>query len=342
MSQVAVSLFSGCMGLDLGLEAAGVRTAVAVENDPACQATIRANRPGVALFADARTVTGERLRAAAGGHVDILAGGPPCQSFSTIGASRSLNDDRGDLVGQFLRLLGEVNPRLFVFENVPGITSLGMQPDGRRPWPWLLGQFRGLGYAVNWWQLDAVNYGSPQRRARVIAMGAADGAAPPRPTPIPGVMTLRDAIGAMEQEPGECAHFTPKMAKMMTLVPPGGNWRSLPPGVREEAIGGANQKSGGLTSYYRRLSYDRPSPTLLTSPTQRGTTLCHPAVTRPLSVAEYARIQGFPDEWQFIGTMVQKYRMIGNAVPVPLGEAIGHSLSGNQVVSSEEEPLTLF
>jgi DNA (cytosine-5)-methyltransferase 1 len=183
MSQVAVSLFSGCMGFDLGLEAAGVRTAVAVENDPVCQDTIKANRPDVAIFGDARTVTGQQLRAAAGGHVDILAGGPPCQSFSTIGASRSLNDDRGDLVGQFLRLLGEVNPRLFVFENVPGITSLGMQPDGRRPWPWLLGQFRGLGYAVNWWQLNAVNYGSPQRRARVIAMGAADGAAPPRPHP---------------------------------------------------------------------------------------------------------------------------------------------------------------
>jgi DNA (cytosine-5)-methyltransferase 1 len=320
---VAVSLFSGCGGLDLGLELAGVHVAVCVENDLAAQATLKANRPGVVLFDDVRTVTGQQLRAAAGGHVDILAGGPPCQSFSTIGHRGSTTDERGQLLMDYLRILKQLRPECFVMENVNGILSSVRNDEPL--FPWLLTRLRKLGYNVAWWQLNAANYGSPQKRIRVVIAGSRTSQIR-QPQMRPGLATLREAILSLEANPGECARFTPRVAAVLERVPAGGDWRDLPTKIQNEAMGNANRKSGGLTSYYRRLSYDRPSPTLMTSPVQRATTLCHPVATRPLSIAEYARIQGFPDDWQFCGSTAAKYRQIGNAVPVQLAEAIGNIL----------------
>ena len=130
----------------------------------------------------------------------------------------------------------------------------------------------------------------------------------------------------MEFDQGECATLSEERLKFLKMVPEGGNWRDLPEDIIPIAMGGAYKSGGGKVGFYRRLSYDQPSPTVVTSPVQKATMMCHPTQNRPLSVKEYARIQQFPDDWVFTGTTAAKYRQIGNAVPVGLAEAIGKAV----------------
>ena len=138
--------------------------------------------------------------------------------------------------------------------------------------------------------------------------------------------TLRDAIGDLENAGGECGAFSEARLRYLQMVPEGGNWRDLPEDVAEQAMGGAYASGGGKVGFFRRLSYAQPSPTVVTSPVQKATMMCHPTQDRPLSVAEYTRIQPFPDEWIFAGSTAAKYKQIGNAVPVGLARAIGAML----------------
>ena len=137
---------------------------------------------------------------------------------------------------------------------------------------------------------------------------------------------MNDTIRDLENNCGECAAFSKDRLAYLRLVPEGGNWRDLPEDIRKEAMGGAYGSGGGKVGFYRRLSYSQPSPTLVTSPVQKATMMCHPTQDRPLSIREYARIQQFPDDWQFMGTSVAKYRQIGNAVPVGLALALGNAV----------------
>ena len=138
--------------------------------------------------------------------------------------------------------------------------------------------------------------------------------------------TLRSAISDLEANPGECASFSPDRLAFLRMVPEGGNWKNLSPDCVERAMGGAYNSGGGKVGFYRRLAYDTPSPTLVTSPVQKASMLCHPTEDRPLSVSEYARVQQFPDDWVFSGNMANKYRQIGNAVPIGLAKALGEAL----------------
>ena len=137
---------------------------------------------------------------------------------------------------------------------------------------------------------------------------------------------MRQAIKDLEDNPGECTHFSEERLKYLRLVPEGGNWRDLPENIVQAAMGGAYKSGGGKVGFYRRLSYSQPSPTVVTSPVQKATMMCHPTQDRPLSVREYARIQQFPDDWKITGTISNKYKQIGNAVPVGLAEAIGKAI----------------
>ena len=116
--------------------------------------------------------------------------------------------------------------------------------------------------------------------------------------------TLQDTIKDLEYDCGECAAFSKDRLAYLRLVPDGGNWRDLPEDIRKEAMGGAYGSGGGKVGFYRRLSYSQPSPTLVTSPVQKATMMCHPTQDRPLSIREYARIQQFPDDWEFMGTLL--------------------------------------
>jgi DNA (cytosine-5)-methyltransferase 1 len=316
----SLSLFSGCLGLDLGLEYAGIRTIAYVDKDPVCRQTIQLNRPDAVCFDDVfdpAVITYAQRR-----DVDIIVGGPPCQSFSTIGKRTFLKDDRGKAMLGFVRTIEQVRPKVFAMENVRGLMSAGNIVAQ------LVQRFTAAGYAVAYKLVNAADYGVPQLRQRFIMMGALHTSAPtmPKDTVVTRHRLLQDVISDLEKDPGVGASFSPAMQAVMARIPEGGNWRSLPSKLQNSAMGNANRDSGGLTSYYRRLSYTRPAPTLLTAPTQRATTLCHPRVTRPLSVAEYKRIQCFPDAWQLAGSITAQYRQLGNAVPVLLGRVIGAAL----------------
>lgn len=357
MDYPVVSLFSGAMGLDLGIEAAGLNVIVSQDIDPWCIKTMIANqRPYVA--GDIRQLLAEdpackfliQHTDVAPGEIFALVGGPPCQPFSTAGRRLSTNDPRGSLFIEFCKVIKQLQPRFFVMENVKGLLSAPIrQPlKDKDPDKWdpeempgsafavIKEAFNQLDYKIVFGLLDAVHYGVPQFRERLIIIGSRDNEEVFLPVPThfqfhqdPGYRwsTLRQTIGGIEHEPGPCATFSIERLNYLRMVPMGGNWRSLPPEVVREAMGGAYESGGGKVGFYRRLDYAQPSPTLVTSPVQKATMLCHPTQDRPLSLREYALIQQFPvPDWKIEGSINDCYRQIGNAVPVGLGKAIGQAL----------------
>lgn len=178
-------------------------------------------------------------------------------------------------------------------------------------------------------------YQVPQKRERLILIAIRNDIAQNVefhwPTPYHEVLTLRDAlyksvIYENDVPVSEGAQYPEKKKRVLAMVPQGGDWRNLPEEVAKDYMGGSWLLGGGKTGMARRLSLDEPSLTLTCSPCQKQTERCHPLETRPLSVREYARIQTFPDNWVFQGSMSDKYKQIGNAVPVNLAWAVGRSL----------------
>lgn len=340
-----VSLFSGAMGLDIGLMEAGLSVVVSQDFDKWCVETIRRNGH-VGVEGDIRKLLTDDpscdflLKPGKVRKEDVFAvvGGPPCQSFSTAGKRKGVNDERGSLYTQFIQTVETIRPRFFVMENVKGMASMPSDPDDKSSKPLLdviLAKFKSIGYHTVHGVLDAVHYGTPEFRERLVIIGSRDGEPVFLPAPThfhlhqnPGMRwrTLGDAIMDLQDTEMPCAKFSPNLLKYLAMVPEGGNWRSLPPNVVKAAMGGAYESGGGKVGFYRRLSYKEPAPTLVTSPIQKATVLCHPRENRPLSVREYARIQQFPDDWIFEGKVQDCYRQIGNAVPIPLGRSIGQML----------------
>jgi len=348
-----VSLFSGAMGLDLGLEKAGLRLAVAVECDPIAVATIKANKPRLGIIAKrienvstAEIKTAGKLKR--GDHV-VVVGGPSCQAFSTAGQRKSLEDPRGIMFQEFVRVVRELRPRFFIMENVPGLLSAAVKhrtlakrgPGNPKlksneelgsAFKRVVTAFEKLNYYVAFDILNAADYGVPQARERLVLIGSRNGERITFPTQthdrngkngLPTWTTLRSAIGDLTRRKHEYRPFRRLKARRLSRIPQGGNWRDLPKRMQVRAIGGAYKSWGGRTGFLRRLAWDKPSPALMTTPNGNATCLCHPTKTRPLSMTEYARIQQFPDSWRFSGSTTQKYRQIGNAVPVGLGRVLG-------------------
>jgi len=371
------SFFTGAMGLDLGFEQVGLPAQLAVEVEPIFCDTISVNRPGITVLQrDIATVSGQQLRRITGqgsSEIDLIIGGPPCQSFCPGGKRAALSDPRGNLILEYLRLVSELRPRFFVLENVANLVTAALRhrPIDQRPgrhWnlsiysanqPQLFpGQDQSttphldddelsgsaikflfetavadLGYTVSFGVLDSSEFGAPQKRHRFVMIGARDGKAPRLPTPTHGpgnehaCVTVKDAIADLALEPGQGSQYTDGVRQVFDLVPPGGNWRSLPQEIAKSAMGERSYAAGGgKTGFFRRLSWDEPSPTITGAANRKGSALCHPDASRPLSVRECARLQGFPDEWIFTGSMARQYKQIGNAVPVALGAAVGSVL----------------
>lgn len=338
-----ISLFSGCGGLDLGLEAAGLPPAsLYVELDQACVDTIRANRPDARIVqADLSKLSGADLLRVAGlaSRPRLITGGPPCQAFSTMGRRQGLADPRGRLVFHFARVVGELKPDVFLMENVRGLLSMPLAPG--LPKGTLLdalrADFRTNGYRVDVFVVNAVNYGCPQIRERVFLVGNREGyvAEFPQPTHsnrpadgLPPFRTLGDAIGPGFVDPDpDLMNFSPRKLKYLEMIPPGGNWRSMPVDVQKESMGKAWGLKGGRSATWRRLHFGQPCPTVVTMPNHMSTSMCHPAETRALTVGECAAVQEFPSTWSFRGTTSEKYRQIGNAVPVRLAEQAGRAVA---------------
>ena len=348
-----ISLFSGALGLDLGLEASGFEVRVAVECNKFAVDTIKANRPNLPLIPnkleDASTediLTAAKLKV---GEATLVTGGPSCQPFSTAGRRGSVDDPRGVMFHEFLRVVREARPKFFVMENVRGVMSAAIkhrQLKDRGPgtahltpdeelgsaFVEILKALKRTGYYIVFGLVNAADYGVPQMRHRLLFIGSRDGHAVALPrcthnengtSGMPRWRTLSDAFKGLKETAPEYHELTPRNRKYLSLVPEGGNWRDLPVGLQKEALRGAFTSWGGRSGFFRRLSMDRPAPSLTTCPDGRATMVCHPRKLRPLSVSEYARVQQFPDGWQFAGGTPQKYIQIGNAVPCGLGEAVG-------------------
>lgn len=339
----ALSFFTGCMGLDLGLEKEGIKVLLACETDPATQQTIKNNRPDIALIGDIRNFSAKEIRTQAGlslsEDIDVIVGGPPCQAFSSAGKRRGFDDERGNVFLTFIDLIIDLHPKFAIVENVRGLLSASLKPKPHnKKGSALLFVIRKLeeaGYSISFNLYNAANFGSPQQRERIIIACSRDGEKLPYLTPthsengsygLPKWRTLREALEGLPKEGHHFVKFPEKRLKYYRLLKPGQYWRDLPEELHEEALGGSFHSGGGKTGFYRRLAWDKPAPTLVTHPAMPATDLAHPEEDRPLSIEEYKRIQELPDDWIIAGQLIEQYRQVGNAVPCSLGRAIARML----------------
>ncbi len=335
--------------MDLGLELAGLEVASCVEIDKAAVETIRLNRPNLPVFDCSITeLSGKDVLKAARlkkGEVALIAGGPPCQAFSVFGNRKGIEDHRGQMVFEYIRLIDEARPKTFIMENVRGLLSMPIKPKVKgekindpnsQPGSLIkliFKKFNEIGYSVDCFVVNSVNYGAPQIRERLIFIGNRFGLKANFPSPrysnrpednLPAFKTLGDVIGPKFIDPiPEVMNFSRRKLDYLAMVPEGGNWRSLPIEVQKESMGKSWYLKGGRSAYWRKLSFSFPSPTVVTMPNHAGTSMCHPTELRAISVGEAAAIQEFPPEWKFSGTTAEKFKQVGNAVPTRLGRVAG-------------------
>lgn len=383
-----VSLFSGAMGLDLGLEKTGrFQLLACVEKESAFCETIRQNHRAGRLPSNLKIFERDisefdpaELLAEIGlkpGEVDVVVGGPPCQSFSTAGKRRTTQDPRGTLLWHYLRFIRTLQPKFFIMENVRGLLSAALrhraiaERPGKGGAPLHPDEMPGsvvrafaeelhteASYHMDCFEVNAVNYGAPQLRERAIFIGNRFNSVVDFPDPTHGPTatsagppigqgslfatvekprapwrTLGDAIENLHDPHPVRMEFSPRKLHYLSMVPPGSNWRSLPEEVQKESMGTAWFAKGGRSGWWRRLSMDLPCPTLVTMPNHASTALCHPTEVRALTLREYARIQEFPDDWEFCGKAPEQFAQVGNAVPIRLGTVAG------EVVAAEMDRL---
>ena len=315
----AIELFAGAGGLALGLEQAGIKTVEYVELDKACCETLRTNRPKWnVVCADIHNVDFRKYK----NRIDIVTGGFPCQAFSFAGKKLGFEDTRGTLFYEFARCVQEVQPKMFMAENVRGLVS----HDHGRTLATIIDVFESLGYHIQKKILNACYYGVGQKRERIVIIGIRNDLDIKFEYPIPDKnwTTLRTALKNCPVSLG--VEYSEKKKKILELVPPGGCWVDLPEDIAKEYMGKSYYSGGGRRGMARRISWDEPCLTLTCSPSQKQTERCHPNETRPFTIQESARIQSFPDDWVFCGGIGDQYKQVGNAVPVELARRIGIQL----------------
>ena len=338
-----LSLFSGGMGLDIGLEqTCRFEISACIEKIPAFCQTIRLNRDAgrtqsrtLRVYEDDISLLDPQVimndLGLQSGEIDLLVGGPPCQSFSTTGRRGTIQDPRGTLLWQFLRFVEHLKPKMFIMENVRGLMSAALRhrPIKERPEkggpPLAPDEEPGSvirlfiedlhnTYRMDCFEVNAVNYGAPQLRERVLFIGNRYNRLVefPRPThgeavagassEFPGLFdngvnnklepfkTLGQALCGLKETVPVIMDFSPRKKKYLEMIPPGGNWRCLPEQIAQEAMGKAYYAKGGRSGWWRRLSLDLPAPTILTMPNHAGTALCHPTEVRALTLRECARV----------------------------------------------------
>lgn len=322
-----LELFAGAGGLAIGLEKAGLRCEALNEIDKfACQ-TLRTNRPHWKVFeGDIKNFSFSEFK----DKIDVVTGGFPCQAFSYAGKRLGLEDARGTLFYEFARAVQEVNPPICIGENVKGLLS----HENGNTLKGMISILDEIGYNVVPVEvLKAINFKVPQKRERLILVGIRKdiNIQFSYPKPYNKIYNLKDALKKGELFDTDVpisggAKYPQSKKTVLDLVPPKGYWRDLPLEIQKEYMGGSFFLGGGKTGMARRIGWDEPSLTLTCSPAQKQTERCHPDETRPFTVREYARIQTFPDNWEFAGSLAQQYKQIGNAVPVNLGREVGYSI----------------
>jgi len=357
----AISFFSGAGGLDLGLLNSGFDIKLSIELEPIYCETLKNNHPGLNVYCGDITklsasdiIKLSKIEKKDG--IDLIVGGSPCQSFSTAGKRQAFEDPRGQAMLHFAKLTEELQPKVFVLENVKGLLSASLKHrpikergEGYPPLDeseikgsavkFLLNQYHS--YDITYQILNSADYGVPQKRERVFFVGVRKDLKNNFIFPAPthnekgthGLQkwnTFSEATHSLKNKNHTYVKYSSERLKWMKMIPTGGgNWRDLRAYGEEtvkEAMKGAYFSGGGKVGFFRRISLNKPSPTLLTTPTQNSTNLGHPIEDRPLSIEEYLSIQQFPPEFKVSGTLIQQYTQIGNAVPVGLATIIAKKI----------------
>lgn len=322
-----IELFSGAGGLALGLDKAGLSSVLLNDNDHNACKTLKKNRPDWNVIdADVAQIDFSPYK----GKVDVVAGGFPCQAFSYAGKKLGFQDIRGTLFYEFARAVKEISPLMCVGENVRGL----LNHDEGKTLEGMISVLDELGYDVMPPQiLKAIFYRVPQKRERLLIIGLKKGLNLQYKFPAPHkeIYAIKDVLkqGSLyncnvPMSPGQT--YAKRKHEIMKHVPPGGYWRDLPIKLQKEYMQKSFYLGGGKTGMARRMHWDEPCLTLTCNPAQKQTERCHPDETRPFNIREYARIQTFPDEWEFVGSLSSQYKQIGNAVPVNLAIEIGYSI----------------
>jgi DNA (cytosine-5)-methyltransferase 1 len=354
----AISLFTGAGGLDLGFEAAGFDTAVAVEMDVRCVETLLTNRPWPVIARDVGQVTTEELLAAGGlkvGEADVLIGGPPCQPFSksgfwATGEARRLDDPRATTIDHFLRILEEARPRAFLLENVEGLGFRGKDEGLSRIHEAVkaINERYGTAYKPEIAVLNAADYGVPQLRRRLFIVAARDGTpfCFPEPTHVapdaqrPGDnrrrwMTAWDALHDLPEPRDRSLALKGKWASLLPSIPEGQNYLHHTDRGDGEPLFGWRRR---YWSFLLKLAKDQPAWTLQAQPGP-ATGPFHWS-SRRLSMREMARLQTFPDEFVVLGSVADAQKQLGNAVPSLLAEVLARAIRAQLLTTpvSTDEP----
>lgn len=375
----AIDLFCGAGGLSEGFRQAGFHILAGNDVDEAAGRTFATTHPEAKfLSGPVQKIGADDFLGAAGlrtGQLDCLIGGPPCQAFSVYNHRRGLHDERSQLFQEYLRLVGGLNPSWVILENVTGITSAGGGVAVKQ----IISGLNRLGYVVETRILRAEDFGVPQERRRIFFIGNKVGAPIYWPEPSHGkgrnpYITIRNAIGDLPAlENGEdfgrrayvdrpnCIyqkemragsqhvlnHAAPKLGSInmerMKHIPQGGSWRHIPFDLLPDGMKRA--KRSDHTKRYGRMSWNSQSCTILTKCDVHWGAYIHPAQDRAITVREAARIQSFPDWFEFIGSRTEQYVQVGNAVPPKLGQSIGRAVissaqclghgPGNSLIAAE-------
>lgn len=342
---VALSFFSGAMGLDIGMKNAGIKALLACENNKYCRMTIKKNNKDIALIGDINNFSSNKILEMANIpkniKIDVIFGGPPCQAFSTAGKQKGFNDNRGNVFLKYLDIISEIKPTYVVIENVRGILSTPYpyksikQPIKGGAMMLILDKLKDIGYTISFNLYNAAYFGVPQIRERLVIIAKLGCEKVNYLTPTHSNdlehnlcpwKTFGEAVENIKNKKQNYIFFPEARLKYYRLLTEGQYWKDLPENIQQEALGKSFNLGGGKTGFLRRLSFNKPSPTLVTNPTMPATDLAHPIEDRPLSIEEYKCIQGFPDDWIICGPILEQYKQLGNAVPIKLGEAIGKTI----------------
>lgn len=326
----SIELFAGAGGLALGLENAGFEHLGLIEFDKSAAKTLKTNRSNWNVLCEDVSQVAERdlekefnIKK---GELDLLSGGAPCQSFSYAGKRLGLEDVRGTMFYHYAKFLHKLQPKMFLFENVKGLLS----HDHGQTYQTILNIFEDQGYDTVHQVLNAWNYSCPQKRERLITIGIRrdlrDRIKFSFPKEHEEKLLMKDVKLDQNPDKSECARYSEYKERIFALVPPGGYWKDIEPEIAKEYMKTCWYMGGGRTGILRRIGLNEPALAVLTNPGMKQTDRCHPLEVRPFSYRENARIQTFPDSWSFEGTLSEKYKQVGNAVPVNLAKAIGEEL----------------
>ena len=315
-----IEVCAGGGGLSKGLVKSGFAPLLLNDLDKDCCKTLHLNHPETKIVCcSMEQLNIEEYR----GKVDLFCGGVPCQSYSQAGLRKGLEDPRGQLISIFAKMIYTLEPKMFMVENVKGLMTHNSGETIKEIISILNKESEAM-YDIQNKLLCATDYGVPQKRERVFIIGTRkiENLKFEYPIQLNDILPVLKTVLTNVPE-SEGAKYTEEKKKLFKMIPQGGCWINLPEELQKSYLGNSYYSGGGKRGILYRLSMEKPSLTLLCSPSQKQTERCHPLEERPLTTREYARIQTFDDSYEFVGKMASKYKQIGNAVPVELAKHMG-------------------